>query len=92
MSKCYQYVTNDFKVCSGMQDVSIKVDLSSLSKIITWTKKSGKGKQKWLRLIEIPSVTLQNKKALVKTQFNSKVILFKETLKFKDAINLCYSR
>jgi hypothetical protein len=75
-----------------MQDVSIKVDLSSLSKIITWTKKSGKGKQKWLRLIEIPSVTLQNKKALVKTQFNSKVILFKETLKFKDAINLCYSR
>jgi hypothetical protein len=33
--------------------------LSSLQKLITWTKKSGKGKQEWLRLIEIPSVTLE---------------------------------
>jgi hypothetical protein len=66
MSKCYQYVTNDLKVCSGMHEVSIKAYLSSLQKIIAWTKKSGKGKQEWLRLIKIPSVTLENKKTLVK--------------------------
>jgi hypothetical protein len=92
MSKCYQYVTNDLKVCSGMREVSIKVDLFSLQKIITWTKKSGKGKQEWFKFIKIPSITLENKKTLVKTQFDSKVILFKETLEFKDAINLCYSK
>ncbi len=75
-----------------MHEVSIKAYLSSLQKIIAWTKKSGKGKQEWLRLIKIPSVTLENKKTLVKIWFDSKVILFKKTLEFKDAINLCYSR
>jgi hypothetical protein len=25
MSKCYQYATNDFKVCNGMWKVSIKI-------------------------------------------------------------------
>lgn len=24
MFKCYQYATNDFKVCNGMREVSIK--------------------------------------------------------------------
>jgi len=67
MSKCYQYVTNDLKVCSGMWEVAIKVDLSSLQKIITWTKNNGKGKQEWLKFIKIPSGTLENKKTLVKT-------------------------
>jgi len=49
-----------------MHEVSIKAYLFSLQKIIAWTKKSGKGKQEWLRLIKIPSVTLENKKTLVK--------------------------
>ncbi len=31
-------------------------------------------------------------KALVKTRFASKTILFQETLKYQDAINLCYGK
>jgi len=45
-----------------------------------------------VKVYKYSSVTLENKKTLVKTQFNSKMILFKETLEFKDAINLCYSK
>jgi hypothetical protein len=40
-----------------------------------------------LEFVEMHPFTFKNLKALVKTWF-----AFKKTLKFKNAINLCYSR
>jgi hypothetical protein len=70
----------------------IKDALSSLQKIITWILKSGKGKHEWDRACKDASFCPQKLKTPMKTRFASKIILFKETLEFKDAINLCYSR
>jgi hypothetical protein len=47
MSTCAQYVTNDVKVSTKLTYVSIKEAQPILEKTITWTKKSGKGLQKW---------------------------------------------
>ncbi len=69
MSKCYQYVTNDFKVCSGMHEVSIKATLSSLLNflyigLLLGPRKMGRASKNGLRLVEIPNVALENKKLL----------------------------
>jgi hypothetical protein len=54
--------------------------------------------EKWERQARMVKVYKDSKrhprkqKTLVKTQFDSKMILFKKTLEFKDAINLCYSK
>jgi hypothetical protein len=75
-----------------MKEVSIKEVQSSLQKIITWTKKSGKGRHEWVKVCRDAFLHHPRKlKTPIKTQFASKVILFKETLELKDAINLCYS-
>jgi hypothetical protein len=47
MLKCVQYAIDDLKVSIGLTFVSIKETQSILQKPITWTKKSGKGWQKW---------------------------------------------
>jgi hypothetical protein len=57
-----------------------------------WTKKSEKGRKKWAKNYKDSLLCLQKLKTHVKTIFAFKAILFKETLEFKDAINLCYSR
>ncbi len=49
MSKACQYVTNDEKVITSLKQVSVKAAQGNLQKIITWTKKSRKGKQEWER-------------------------------------------
>ncbi len=49
MSKCFQYVINDLKVCGNMKEGSIKEVQSSFQKTITWTQKSGKGRQEWAK-------------------------------------------
>ncbi len=48
--------------------------------------------QKWAKACKNSKCHLKNLKTLVNTWFTSKVILFKETLEFKDAINLYYLR
>ncbi len=73
-----------------MRKVAIKDAHASLQKTITWTKKSGKGKQEWARAYKDASLCPWKLKTYVKTKFASKVIIFKETLEFKDTINLCY--
>lgn len=78
MSWACQYTTTDEKVSGGMSEVSILKARGALSKTITWTKKSKKGRQKWGRVcidVDVPSRTL---KTLVKTRFASKVVLFQE--------------
>jgi len=61
-------------------------------KTITWTKKSGKGRQQWARVYKDAFIWPQKLKTHVKTIFAFKAIPFEETLEFKDTINLCYSR
>lgn len=56
-----------------------------------WTKKSRKGKHEWEKAcIESKKTTLEIE-THVKTRFVSKVIMFEETLKFKQVM-LCYGR
>jgi len=47
MSKAYYYVTNNENVIISLKHVNVKVAQDSLQNIITWTKKSKKGRQKW---------------------------------------------
>ncbi len=49
--------------------------------------KSDKGKQEWARACKDAYFCLQKLKTIVKSQFISKVIIFKETLEFKNVIN-----
>ncbi|KAJ7538060.1 hypothetical protein O6H91_11G033100 [Diphasiastrum complanatum] len=92
MSKCCQYATNDAKVCAGMKSISLKEAQTSLQKTITWTKKSGKGRQEWTKACIDSGLRPRKLKTPVKTRFASKVILFQETLEFREAIITCYSR
>jgi hypothetical protein len=43
MPKAYQYATNDVKLCIGMKEVYLNNAQQALQKIITWTKRFGKG-------------------------------------------------
>ncbi len=43
-SKIYYYSTNDEKVITSVKYVNVKIAQGSLQKIITWTKKSKKGR------------------------------------------------
>jgi hypothetical protein len=78
-------------VCGGIKEVSIKEVQSFIHKIITWNKKSVKGRQKWVKACKDAYFCPRKLKTLVKIQFSLKVKLFKETLEFKRAINLWYS-
>jgi hypothetical protein len=88
MSKACQYATNDVKLCIGMKElVSLKDAQQALQKIITWTKKFGKGWQEWDRASPL---TTRKLKILMKTRFASRVVLFQKTLQYANAINICY--
>jgi hypothetical protein len=63
----------------------VKATQSSLQKIITWTKKLGKGiveRGLWLRKLKTP----------MKKIFASNLIMFEEILELKKAIILCYGQ
>ncbi len=72
--------------------VSLKDTQFTLQKTITWTKKSGKGRQEWeapCREVNLHPRKLRN---FVKTRFASKVVFYQETLEYTDTITICYSR
>jgi hypothetical protein len=46
----------DSKVCVGFPSISIKEAQLVLQKTITWTKKSGKGRQEWHKACELVGV------------------------------------
>ncbi len=79
-------------LCVGLTSLSIKETQYILHKTITWTKKSGKGRQEWHKACMNSSVPPWKLKTLVKTKFVFQVILFQETLEFKHTITLCYGR
>jgi hypothetical protein len=91
-SKTCQYATNDVILYYGFQEVNLKATQSALHKTITWMKKSGKGRSKWKQTCFNIGLSHQKLKTPVKTRFASEVILFQETLKYQDAINLCYEK
>ena len=64
----------------------------SLQSCITWTKKSGKGRQEWDRACIDAGLPTRKLKTPVKTRFASKVVLFQETQEYADAISICYRR
>jgi hypothetical protein len=61
-------------------------------KTMTWTKKLGKGRQKWELAWKEIGLKPWKLKTLVKIQFASKVVCIQETLEYATTINLCYSQ
>jgi len=70
--------------------VSIKKAQSISQKTITWIKKSGKGWQECHKACELGGVPPRKLKALKKTCFASRIVLFQESFEFKHVIILCY--
>jgi len=92
MSKACQYATNDDKIYVGLRNVNVKKAQSELQKTITWTKKSGKGRQEWEWACFESGMRHRKLKTHVKTKFANKVIMFEKTFEFKNAIIHCYGR
>jgi hypothetical protein len=90
MSEVAQYATDDTKMCAKYLEVNLKEVQSSLQKTITWTKQPRKGKAKWKGSCIIARLLAKMLKALVKIQSATCVILFRETLKYQNAISICY--
>jgi hypothetical protein len=92
MSKVCQYGTDSDTVCKSMKHVSMKNAQSTLQKTITWTQKSGKGRQEWEKACIEVGLPSRRLRIPVKTRFASKVVLFQETLEYSLAIIICYQR
>jgi hypothetical protein len=90
MSKCYQYVISDLKVCVYLTIISIMKAQFILSKTITWTKKGVKGWWEWHKACFRNGVPPRKLKTPIKTRFVFKVIWFQKILEFKYTIALCY--
>jgi hypothetical protein len=76
LSKVSQHATNDEKVCKGMKKVSVKKAQGTLQKTIMWTKKSGKGRQEWVKACVEVGLPIQRLRTPVKTHFASRIVLF----------------
>ncbi len=76
----------------NFKEVSLEATESTLYKMITWIKKSDKGCNERHKACLDAGISNQKLKTMVKTRFASKVIMFQETLKYHNAINLCYGR
>jgi len=78
------------KFVVGMKEISSKDAQITFQKIITQIKTSRK--EKIERQKACHEIGMQQKKlnTLAKICFTSKVILFQETLKYVNAINICY--
>jgi hypothetical protein len=50
------------------------------------------GRQEWEKACVENRLLLRKLKALVKTRFGSKIIMFEECLEFKKTILLCYGK
>jgi hypothetical protein len=85
-------VIDNFKVCVGVPFILIKKTQSIFQKSIIWTKKSGKGQQKWHKVGELIRVPPWKLKTPMKTHFASRVVLFQDTFEFKNVIVFCYGR
>jgi hypothetical protein len=73
-------------------EVNMKDAQATLQKTITWTKKFGEGRQEWEKACIECGLPPQKLKTLVKTKFAFKIIMFKETLEFKQIIITYYER
>ncbi len=91
-NKTCQHAYNDANVCLGFWEVSLKATQFALQKIIMQTKNFSKGHNEWKWACIDARFNHQKQKTLVKTRFASKVILFQETLEYRNAINLCYGK
>jgi hypothetical protein len=73
--------------------VNVKDVHVALQKMITlWIKKSKKGRQEWEKACIQCGMPPRKLKTIIKTKFASKVIMFEETLEFKQTIITCYGR
>jgi len=90
MSKCFQYATDDTKVSIGLTSISIKNVNLFYKKPSPGPKKVEKGVKSGRKLVWIWTYIHTNLKTLMKTRFFSKVLLFQETLEFKNIIACCY--
>jgi len=60
--------------------------------LVIWTKKYEKGMEEWEQPHSESGMQHQKLKTLMKTKFVGKVVMFKETLEFKNAIIFCYGK
>jgi hypothetical protein len=71
-----------------LKNVNAKKVQSGLQKTITCTKKYGKRRREWEQACSKNEMQHQKLKALVKTRFANKFIMFEKILQFKNAITL----
>jgi hypothetical protein len=83
---------NDDKVLMILTLASVKDVQTSLQKVITWTKKSGKGRHEWEKACINSGMWHWKLKILVKSKFANKVIMFEKTFEFKQDSLLCYGK
>ncbi len=86
MSTTCQYATNDDKVSIGLRSVNVKDAHVGLQKIITWTKKYGKGRQEWEQACCDNGMRHQKLKIPMKIRFASKVICLKNVYNLKTPL------
>jgi hypothetical protein len=87
MFKGVKYAMNDDKVLMGLTLVSVIYVQSSLQK-----KLLRKRRLEWKNACIGNGMRHRKLKTPVKTKFANKVIMFEETLEFKQAILLCYGK
>jgi hypothetical protein len=64
----------------------------NLQKIIMSIKNFGKGRSEWKKARFDASLHHPKLKTPMKTKFANKILVFQETLEYRDAINMCYGR
>lgn len=78
------------QICDRLQTLSIRSAQTSVQSCITWPKKSGKGKRAWVQACRESQLNPRMLSTPVNTRFASRVIMFKDALRYRQAIHNCY--
>ena len=79
-------------VYQDLESIDFNKVLSGLQKCITWTKKSGKGREEWYRACREENIQERLVPTPVKTKLASTVAMTVMMLKFRQVVDRCYSR
>jgi hypothetical protein len=66
--------------------------VKKMKKCVTWTRKSSKGFRVWSKSCDQVNLPPRKLYSPIPTRFGSVIIMITQLLKYKDAIQLCYSR
>jgi len=71
---------------------SLRKVQQNLQKTITWTKKSSKGSAEWEAACIQVGMRPRKLTTPVKTRWTSQILMFRDCLKFRPAIEVCYGK